>query len=101
MGPRLARGARDGRLDTWAELRQIQCPTLVVRGAESPVLPADLDSRLALAVFDVCGAPALTSRVVGGYLRPDGGGLQYVHSLTQSSTAIYWAEYGNIWRWAK
>src|SRR5215467_2336631 len=28
------------------------------------VLPADLPGRLALAVLDVCGAPALTSRVV-------------------------------------
>ena len=28
------------------------------------VLPADLPARLALAVLDVCGAPALTSRVV-------------------------------------
>src|SRR5262249_10680458 len=29
------------------------------------VLPADLPGPLALAVLDVCGAPALTSRVVG------------------------------------
>src|SRR6266540_1908602 len=28
------------------------------------VLPDDLDAELALAVFDVCGAPALTDRVV-------------------------------------
>lgn len=34
------------------------------------VLPDDLDPRLALAVFDVCGAPALTARVVGRYQRP-------------------------------
>ncbi|MDP9794411.1 L-erythro-3,5-diaminohexanoate dehydrogenase [Catenuloplanes nepalensis] len=34
------------------------------------VLPEDLDSRVALAVLDVCGAPALTARVVGGYTRP-------------------------------
>jgi L-erythro-3,5-diaminohexanoate dehydrogenase len=31
------------------------------------VLPSDLDPELALAVLDVCGAPALTARVVGGY----------------------------------
>src|SRR4051794_9408821 len=31
------------------------------------VLPADLPAELALAVFDVCGAPALTDRVVRGY----------------------------------
>ncbi|GAB7036259.1 L-erythro-3,5-diaminohexanoate dehydrogenase [Catenuloplanes niger JCM 9533] len=34
------------------------------------VLPEDLDAGLALSVFDVCGAPALTARVVGGYHRP-------------------------------
>jgi L-erythro-3,5-diaminohexanoate dehydrogenase len=34
------------------------------------VLPADLDARLALAVLDVCGAPALTARVVRGYPAP-------------------------------
>jgi L-erythro-3,5-diaminohexanoate dehydrogenase len=31
------------------------------------VLPVDLAPELALAVFDVCGAPALTDRVVRGY----------------------------------
>jgi L-erythro-3,5-diaminohexanoate dehydrogenase len=31
------------------------------------VLPDDLPAELALAVFDVCGAPALTDRVVRGY----------------------------------
>jgi L-erythro-3,5-diaminohexanoate dehydrogenase len=31
------------------------------------VLPDDLPPELALAVFDVCGAPALTDRVVSGY----------------------------------
>jgi L-erythro-3,5-diaminohexanoate dehydrogenase len=31
------------------------------------VLPTDLDPQLALAVLDVCGAPALTARVVAGY----------------------------------
>ncbi len=31
------------------------------------VLPDDLDAGLALAVLDVCGAPALTARVVAGY----------------------------------
>ena len=30
-------------------------------------LPDDLPTELALAVFDVCGAPALTARVVRGY----------------------------------
>ena len=31
------------------------------------VLPDDLDPELSLAVLDVCGAPALTNRVVRGY----------------------------------
>ncbi|WP_110183448.1 hypothetical protein [Nocardioides solisilvae] len=34
------------------------------------VLPEDLPRDLALAVMDVCGAPALTSRVVQGYDAP-------------------------------
>ncbi len=34
------------------------------------VLPEDLSPELALAVFDVCGAPALTDRVVRGYAEP-------------------------------
>lgn len=34
------------------------------------VLPADLPVPLSLAVMDVCGAPALTARVVAGYERP-------------------------------
>jgi L-erythro-3,5-diaminohexanoate dehydrogenase len=33
-------------------------------------LPDDLSPELALSVMDVCGAPALTSRVVAGYDRP-------------------------------
>ncbi|HKD97528.1 MAG TPA: zinc-binding alcohol dehydrogenase [Micromonosporaceae bacterium] len=31
------------------------------------VIPQDLPTPLAMAVMDVCGAPALTARVVGGY----------------------------------
>ena len=34
------------------------------------VLPGDLPAEQALAVLDVCGAPALTARVVAGYDRP-------------------------------
>jgi L-erythro-3,5-diaminohexanoate dehydrogenase len=33
-------------------------------------LPADLDDETALSVMDVCGAPALTARVVGQYQDP-------------------------------
>jgi L-erythro-3,5-diaminohexanoate dehydrogenase len=35
-------------------------------------LPEDLPAPLALAVMDVCGAPALTARVVGGYVERGG-----------------------------
>ena len=34
------------------------------------VIPDDLPGELAMAVLDVCGAPALTARVVAGYPRP-------------------------------
>jgi L-erythro-3,5-diaminohexanoate dehydrogenase len=34
------------------------------------VLPDDLPGEVALAVLDVCGAPALTARVVAGYAAP-------------------------------
>jgi L-erythro-3,5-diaminohexanoate dehydrogenase len=34
------------------------------------VIPADLPPELALSVMDVCGAPALTARVVGQYVDP-------------------------------
>lgn len=34
------------------------------------VLPDDLPAELGLAVMDVCGAPALTRRVVDGYAQP-------------------------------
>jgi L-erythro-3,5-diaminohexanoate dehydrogenase len=37
------------------------------------VLPEDLPTPLATAVMDVCGAPALTSRVVGSYAAGQGG----------------------------
>src|SRR5215475_8499900 len=36
------------------------------------VLPDDLPAETALAVFDVCGAPALTDRIVRRYDAPDG-----------------------------
>ncbi len=34
------------------------------------VLPEDMSQELALSVLDVCGAPALTARVVAGYTDP-------------------------------
>ncbi len=35
-------------------------------------VPDDLPAELSLSVLDVCGAPALTARVVAGYADPDG-----------------------------
>ncbi|MGI5150675.1 zinc-binding alcohol dehydrogenase [Plantactinospora sp. CA-294935] len=48
---------------------QVPCTGHAILFARSivAVLPEDLDPRLSLAVFDVCGAPALTSRTVRGY----------------------------------
>ncbi|HEX6684782.1 MAG TPA: L-erythro-3,5-diaminohexanoate dehydrogenase [Candidatus Limnocylindrales bacterium] len=45
---------------------QVPCEGHAILFARSiaAVLPADLDPELALAVMDVCGAPALTARVV-------------------------------------
>jgi L-erythro-3,5-diaminohexanoate dehydrogenase len=56
------------------------------------VLPDDLPVSLALAVLDVCGAPALTQRVVRGYRRPrvlviGGGGKSGALSLAAARRA--------------
>lgn len=48
------------------------------------VLPTDLDPDLALAVFDVCGAPALTDRVVRGY--PDGARVCVIGAAGKSGS---------------
>jgi L-erythro-3,5-diaminohexanoate dehydrogenase len=51
---------------------QVPCAGHAILFARSiaAVLPDDLDPSLALAVFDVCGAPALTDRVVREYPNP-------------------------------
>ncbi|MEN3613009.1 zinc-binding alcohol dehydrogenase [Plantactinospora sp. ZYX-F-223] len=51
---------------------QVPCTGHAILFARSivAVLPDDLDPRLSLAVFDVCGAPALTARTVRGYPTP-------------------------------
>ncbi len=48
---------------------QVPCDGYAVLFGRSvaAVLPGDLPTELALAVLDVCGAPALTARVVAGY----------------------------------
>ena len=49
---------------------QVPCDGHAILFARSiaAVLPDDLDAQLALAVLDVCGAPALTDRVVRRYI---------------------------------
>jgi len=51
---------------------QVPCAGHAILFARSiaAVLPDDLDAETALAVFDVCGAPALTDRVVRGRTAP-------------------------------
>ncbi|MFI7078505.1 zinc-binding alcohol dehydrogenase [Micromonospora sp. NPDC049903] len=57
---------------------QVPCEGWAILFARSiaAVLPQDLDPQLSLAVLDVCGAPALTERVVRRYVaeRPSGFG---------------------------
>jgi L-erythro-3,5-diaminohexanoate dehydrogenase len=48
---------------------QVPCEGHAILFARSiaAVLPSDMDASLALAVLDVCGAPALTARMVSSY----------------------------------
>jgi L-erythro-3,5-diaminohexanoate dehydrogenase len=60
-------------LQGWAGTsEQVPCTGHAILFARSiaAVLPDDLDPELALAVLDVCGAPALVERVVKRYGRP-------------------------------
>ncbi|MEH1126762.1 hypothetical protein [Micromonospora sp. CPCC 206061] len=56
----------DGLVGWDGRSEQVPCVGHAILFARSvaAVLPDDLDPRLALAVLDVCGAPALTARVV-------------------------------------
>lgn len=47
----LRRGGLGG-WDAWGSVRAIQCPTLVVRGAESPVLPREMAERMVAGLRD-------------------------------------------------
>ncbi|MEO9323882.1 L-erythro-3,5-diaminohexanoate dehydrogenase [Nocardioides sp. C4-1] len=61
----------DDGLAAWDGLgEQVPCDGYAVLFGRSiaAVLPDDLDPALSLAVMDVCGAPALTARVVGEYV---------------------------------
>ncbi len=59
----------DGLKNWDGRSEQVPCEGHAILFARSiaAVLPADLPSSLALAVLDVCGAPALTARVVARY----------------------------------
>jgi L-erythro-3,5-diaminohexanoate dehydrogenase len=60
-------------LERWnGTSEQVPCDghAILFGTSAAAVLPADLPASLALAVFDVCGAPALTSRVVASRRDP-------------------------------
>ncbi len=63
----------EDQLQRWdGRSEQVPCDGYAILFGRSvaAVLPDDLDPELALAVLDVCGAPALTNRVVHGYPQP-------------------------------
>ncbi|SDY96837.1 L-erythro-3,5-diaminohexanoate dehydrogenase [Micromonospora pattaloongensis] len=62
----------DGLADWDGRSEQVPCAGHAILFGRSiaAVLPDDLDPQLSLAVLDVCGAPALTGRVVRRYDRP-------------------------------
>lgn len=62
----------DGLARWSGESEQVPCEGTAILFARSiaAVLPGDLPVELALAVLDVCGAPALVSRVCAGYDAP-------------------------------
>jgi L-erythro-3,5-diaminohexanoate dehydrogenase len=64
---------QDGLADWDGLSEQVPCDGYAVLFGRSiaAVLPDDLPAELSLAVMDVCGAPALTHRVVSRYDRPD------------------------------
>jgi L-erythro-3,5-diaminohexanoate dehydrogenase len=73
---------------------QVPCDGYAVLFGRSiaAVLPDDLDPALSLSVMDVCGAPALTARVVAGYDAPTvavigGGGKSGSLSLAAARAA--------------
>jgi len=59
-----------GRWDGRSEQVPAEGHAILFARSIAAVLPDDLDPELALAVLDVCGAPALTDRVVRSYPQP-------------------------------
>ena len=81
-----------GRWDGLGE--QVPCDGYAVLFGRSiaAVIPDDLPAELSLSVMDVCGAPALTARVVGEYADPTvvvigGGGKSGSLSLAAARAA--------------
>jgi L-erythro-3,5-diaminohexanoate dehydrogenase len=73
---------------------QVPCDGYAVLFGRSiaAVIPDDLPAELSLSVMDVCGAPALTARVVGDYAEPTvavigGGGKSGSLSLAAARAA--------------
>ncbi|MGI8451430.1 MAG: L-erythro-3,5-diaminohexanoate dehydrogenase [Streptosporangiaceae bacterium] len=66
----------DGLARWHGQSEQVPCAGHAILFGRSiaAVLPADLPAALALAVMDVCGAPALTERVVREVVRTGGAG---------------------------
>lgn len=66
---------QDGLADWDGRSEQVPCDGYAVLFGRSiaAVLPDDLEPALSLAVMDVCGAPALTARVVEEYLTTGDG----------------------------
>jgi L-erythro-3,5-diaminohexanoate dehydrogenase len=63
----------DDGLERWdGRSEQVPCDGYAILFGRSiaAVLPEDLPAELSLAVMDVCGAPALTAKVVGEYDHP-------------------------------
>jgi L-erythro-3,5-diaminohexanoate dehydrogenase len=85
----------DDGLARWdAADEQVPCEGYAVLFGRSiaAVIPDDLPAELSLSVMDVCGAPALTERVVSGYDRPTvavigGGGKSGSLSLAAARRA--------------
>jgi L-erythro-3,5-diaminohexanoate dehydrogenase len=84
----------DGLVDWDARDEQVPCSGHAILFGRSiaAVLPDDLPTPLSLAVMDVCGAPALTARVVSGYDAPTvavigGGGKSGSLSLAAARRA--------------
>jgi L-erythro-3,5-diaminohexanoate dehydrogenase len=59
-----------GRWDGRSEQVPVDGYAVLFGRSIAAVIPDDLPAELSLSVMDVCGAPALTARVVGSYVEP-------------------------------